>query len=566
MEYITQRLKLKDVYPDRAREIAKKYKKKADDIELIRKGVTPSEVKAAPEENAIVSYITTKTKDRDNEIVDPEGAILDDYRKNPVVLWGHNYSARELPLGKNLWIKQDEKGLIAKTQYYLKDNFAKRVYEYRKDGFPLAESIGFIPLDWEDFDEKKAADNDGARRKYNKWLLLEYSDVVVPSNPDAVAIAMKQGLVTEEQAKELMVELPEDLPEEKEIEIEDVADDATTNESTEVKLEDSEPDNESVTEENSEVKIEKVESSSEEWSTAEEEKEVTKPEVTENYIRIPVSGEEGKHDGHKIRTIDISKEKGIKALYCVDCKKNITYLFDKEKWTMDTAKEWMAGHKDIEAEVEKEESETQSETQPDIQSDTQSEEEPKAFTIDEVYNIIDENKRLRTAYEILKQQNELLHLKSGVVLNKQNKSDLKQAQELIQRVLDSAEKEELEEEKQQYNCECIECGHQMVSDDHCKDIKCPKCGGEMRRVERPGPGTRMIELEEKEVELPESLPERAKPKAEPDKIEFDKKFVNDLIHEVSELLKLDSGNDDKLIGEYKENTNIERKKALGKVL
>jgi predicted RNA-binding Zn-ribbon protein involved in translation (DUF1610 family) len=321
-------------------------------------------------------------------------------------------------------------------------------------------------------------------------------------------------------------------------------------------------DNESVTEENSEVKVEKVESSSEESSTAEEEKEtVTKPEVTENYIRIPVSGEEGKHDGHKIRTIDISKEKGIKALYCVDCKKNITYLFDKEKWTMDTAQEWMAGHKDIGTEVEKDESETQTEIQPD----NQSEEKPKAFTVDEVYNIIDENKRLRTAYEILKQQNELLHLKSGAVLNKQNKSDLKQAQELIQRVLDSAEKEETEE-KQQYNCECIECGHQMVSNDHCKDIKCPKCGGEMRRVERPGSGTRMIELEEKEVELPESLPERAKPKAEPDKIEFDKKFVDDLIHEVNELLKIDSGNDDKLIDEHKEKMNIERKKALGKVL
>jgi len=45
-----------------------------------------------------------------------------------------------------------------------------------------------------------------------------------------------------------------------------------------------------------------------------------------------------------------------------------------------------------------------------------------------------------------------------------------------------------------YKCECLECGHKMSSDKHCKDIKCPKCGGEMRRAERPGIGaTEMIE-------------------------------------------------------------------------
>jgi len=41
---------------------------------------------------------------------------------------------------------------------------------------------------------------------------------------------------------------------------------------------------------------------------------------------------------------------------------------------------------------------------------------------------------------------------------------------------------------EKYNCECIDCGHKLKSEKHCKDIKCPKCGGEMRRAERPGPG------------------------------------------------------------------------------
>ena len=45
-----------------------------------------------------------------------------------------------------------------------------------------------------------------------------------------------------------------------------------------------------------------------------------------------------------------------------------------------------------------------------------------------------------------------------------------------------------EKTKKKYTCECIKCGHILETDKHCKDIKCSKCGGQMRRKERPGPG------------------------------------------------------------------------------
>ena len=48
--------------------------------------------------------------------------------------------------------------------------------------------------------------------------------------------------------------------------------------------------------------------------------------------------------------------------------------------------------------------------------------------------------------------------------------------------------DESEDRKKKYECECIECGYIKKTDKHCKDIKCPECGGEMRRKERPGPG------------------------------------------------------------------------------
>lgn len=69
------------------------------------------------------------------------------------------------------------------------------------------------------------------------------------------------------------------------------------------------------------------------------------PEENVNSIRYPVPKEEGKHTGHKIRTITISDTEGIKGLYCLDDKKVITYIFAKNKgWDMEKVKTWVGEH------------------------------------------------------------------------------------------------------------------------------------------------------------------------------------------------------------------------------
>ena len=68
------------------------------------------------------------------------------------------------------------------------------------------------------------------------------------------------------------------------------------------------------------------------------------PEMTENYIRVPVRNSK---EYARIRTIMISRKEVIKALVGVkEGKKGtevVTYLFDK-KWTMKKAKDWVAAH------------------------------------------------------------------------------------------------------------------------------------------------------------------------------------------------------------------------------
>ena len=62
---------------------------------------------------------------------------------------------------------------------------------------------------------------------------------------------------------------------------------------------------------------------------------------------------------------------------------------------------------------------------------------------------------------------------------------------------------EIETKQEKYRCECVKCGHKLTSDKHCKDIKCPECGGQMRRQERPGPGQEGVEAEETKAEISE---------------------------------------------------------------
>jgi len=231
MDLVTNTTKFKELEPQKANEYAKRFKIKADELEYIQKDVPASMDKVNEEERAVIKYVSTVSIDRDNEILLPDGAILDDFKKNPVVLFGHDY--RGLPIGKDMWIKADGKGLIAK-QEYANHQLADDVFNLHKDGFALASSVGFIPLSWVNNDEgdqwkemsKYVVDKYGLKKKevnsasriYDKWLLLEHSDVPVPSNPDALSLALEDGSFVVKSA-DLLKEL-ENEPDEKDITIE----------------------------------------------------------------------------------------------------------------------------------------------------------------------------------------------------------------------------------------------------------------------------------------------------------------------------------------------------------
>ena len=106
MELRTDRYKLKEVFPDKAKVYAQKLKIKAGELEYVRKGIPidPGDIEIKEGERAAIRLVTTPHLDRDGEILIPSGAILDDFRQSPSVMYVHDY--RGLPIVSDQWIKQ----------------------------------------------------------------------------------------------------------------------------------------------------------------------------------------------------------------------------------------------------------------------------------------------------------------------------------------------------------------------------------------------------------------------------------------------------------------------------
>jgi len=157
--------------------------------DLIRK-VLDCEIKKLGDRNYEFTA-STSTQDRDGEVIDAKGWDLRNFKKNPVIMYAHDY--RSLPIGKapKVWLTG---GKLKNTVEFPPEGtyeFADIVERLVDKGYLKTESVGFIPKKWEDGDGEKAP-----KRTYTKQELLEISLVPVPSNPDALRNAVDDGVIT----------------------------------------------------------------------------------------------------------------------------------------------------------------------------------------------------------------------------------------------------------------------------------------------------------------------------------------------------------------------------------
>lgn len=128
-----------------------------------------------------------ETLDRHGDIVSAKGWLLENFRKNPVVLWAHSHTRP--PIGKNTSIDVIRKKLVALSEYP-----SQKIHEFGNTAFRLsalgylnAVSVGFMPKKFELMDEEKP----WGGVKTLEQDLWEYSIVPVPANPNALELAAK---------------------------------------------------------------------------------------------------------------------------------------------------------------------------------------------------------------------------------------------------------------------------------------------------------------------------------------------------------------------------------------
>jgi len=150
--------------------------------------------------------------DRDGDIIRAKGWDLKNYRKNPIVLFAHQYDSLPVAKAEKTWVEGDK---LKSLFEFAPTQDAQDIYSLYKGGFLNAFSVGFIPTKWNDIPNEDP-ESFSRGREFTKQELLEISCVPVPSNPLALQNAMSKGLnVPQEMLKmsETFFEAQKDLEE-----------------------------------------------------------------------------------------------------------------------------------------------------------------------------------------------------------------------------------------------------------------------------------------------------------------------------------------------------------------
>jgi|GEM_PF-1972943 len=131
-------------------------------------------------DGSISWVLSDETLDRDFEQFDTAGWTLAEFKKNPVVLWSHDYGRPAI--GRVLNPHTRSGRLVGKVQFDPDDVFAQEVERKVKSGYIKAGSVGFFPIQVEIPEDDKS----DLKLIYRKQELREFSVCNVPANPNAL--------------------------------------------------------------------------------------------------------------------------------------------------------------------------------------------------------------------------------------------------------------------------------------------------------------------------------------------------------------------------------------------
>jgi HK97 family phage prohead protease len=157
--------------------------------------------------------INTGSVDRDRDRVMPSGMKVENYTRNPVVQWGHNYRDPWATVGKTTKLDVTPDGIVAEFELRPAandqdpQNIVRLLWE---GGWVRTASIGFIPT--------QGKQNAEGGMDFSEWELLEWSLVPIPANQDALRLAVKgfneeiSAIQSAEAATEALVKMADGFP------------------------------------------------------------------------------------------------------------------------------------------------------------------------------------------------------------------------------------------------------------------------------------------------------------------------------------------------------------------
>ncbi|WP_154935143.1 hypothetical protein [Gimesia maris] len=143
------------------------------------------------------AVINTPREDREGDVIKPAGVQLENFRKNPVVLWEHGLGEITRPIAKcqhpdgRLAIEVDNEKISATSYFTAKSMESLQIFHLITEGLVRATSVRALPIKTS---TRKTADS-GIGIVLEQWELIEWSWGALGVNPDAIARTLDRGTI-----------------------------------------------------------------------------------------------------------------------------------------------------------------------------------------------------------------------------------------------------------------------------------------------------------------------------------------------------------------------------------
>ena len=154
-----------------------------------------NEIAASSEDRTLSFVFSDDSVDRYGDTIDARGWQLDDFKNNPVALFGHDATKPESVVGRAKNVRVQGNKLLGDIEFADADvnPTADVVYKMIKAGFLKTVSVGFQPVEWVSCKDKSRPGG----VDFKKQTLLEISIVPLPANPNALIQAKAAGIEVE---------------------------------------------------------------------------------------------------------------------------------------------------------------------------------------------------------------------------------------------------------------------------------------------------------------------------------------------------------------------------------